>query len=154
MTQPMTNEEVVEQYARASAAVDLEALATLRHPEWTVDWPQSGERVHGTNSFAEIIRRYPGGPATTTVTRIVGSEDRWVVSPGNTMIKIVGSGDAWWSEWLTTYPDGTKYHVVDLIELQDGLVRRETVYWAPPFEAPDWRRPFVDVTPRPLPDPG
>ena len=36
---------------------------------------------------------------------------------------------------------------VDLMELRDGLVHRETVYWAPPFEAPDWRRPFVELPP-------
>jgi hypothetical protein len=27
-------------------------------------------------------------------------------------------------------------------------VLRETVYWAPPFEAPEWRRPFVEEAPR------
>ena len=144
MSRTRSNEEVVELYARASVANDLEELASLRHPDWSVDWPQSGERVGSHSSFAEIIRRNPGGHPTTTVTRIVGSEDRWVVTPGNTVVKVVGAGDAWWSEWLATYPDGQTYHVIDLIELRDGLVRHETVYWAAPFAAPDWRRPFVD----------
>ena len=43
-----------------------------------------------------------------------------------------------------TYPDGQVYDCVDLLELRDGKVFRETVYWAPPFDAPDWRRPFVE----------
>jgi hypothetical protein len=34
--------------------------------------------------------------------------------------------------------------VVDLIELRDGLVHRETMYWAAPFEAPAWRAPWVE----------
>ena len=34
---------------------------------------------------------------------------------------------------------------VDLIELRAGKVWRETVYWAPPFDAPEWRRPFVEL---------
>lgn len=144
MAQTLTNQEVVERYARASAGNDLAALERLRHPDWTVDWPQSGERVHGNESFAEIVRLYPGGRPSTEVSRIIGSEDRWVVSPGNTVVKVVGSGDVWWGEWRMTYPDGQVYHVVDLIELRDGLVRRETVYWAPPFEAPAWRSPFVE----------
>ena len=144
MAPTRSNQEVVEQYARASVANDLTELASLRHPDWTVDWPQSGERVRSTESFAEIIRRYPGGHPTTSVTRIIGSDDHWVVTPGNTVVKVMGGGDAWWGEWLATYPDGETYHVVDLIELRDGLVRRETVYWAAPFDAPDWRRPFVD----------
>jgi hypothetical protein len=34
---------------------------------------------------------------------------------------------------------------VDVIELREGKVWRETVYWAPQFDAPEWRRPFVQV---------
>lgn len=144
MATTSTNEEVVRAYARASAELDLEGLARLRHPDWRVMWPQSGELVDSSESFAEIIRRYPGGSPRTSVERVVGGEDRWVVTPGNTVIRIAGTGDAWWGEWLVTYPDGQTYHCVDLIELRDGLVHRETVYWAPPFAAPDWRRPFVE----------
>ena len=148
MAQTLTNQEVVERYARASAANDLAQLEQLRHADWIVDWPQSGERVHGSEAYEEIRKRYPGGHPSTELSRIIGSEDRWVVTPGNTVLKVVGSGDIWWGEWRMTYPDGQVYHVVDLIELREGLVRRETVYWAPPFEAPAWRRPFVEPTRR------
>ena len=48
---------------------------------------------------------------------------------------------------MLDYPDGSSYHVIDLIELRDGLVWRETVYWAAPFEAADWRAPWVQRTP-------
>ena len=81
MAQTQTAQEIVQRYARASAANDLDELARLRHPDWTVDWPQSGERVHGNESFAEIVRNYPGGRPTTELSRIVGSEDRWVLTP-------------------------------------------------------------------------
>ena len=145
MTGRLTNEEVVKRHAAASARNDLEELRRLRHPDWMVDWPQSGERVRGAESFAAIVDRYPGGRPTVEVSRIVGSEDRWVVTPGNTVLRVAGSGDSWWSEWVMTYPDGHVYHVIDLVELRDGLVHRETVYWAPPFEAPEWRRPFVEL---------
>jgi hypothetical protein len=141
----LTNEECVRQYAAASVAHDLEALAALRHPEWLVVWPQSGEQVHSNEAFSEIIANYPGGAPSPEITRIVGAEDRWVVTPGNTVLKVVGSGDFWWSEWRLTYPTGDVYLVVDLLELRDGLVRRETVYWAAPFEAPEWRAPWVTM---------
>jgi hypothetical protein len=140
----LTNEECVRQYAAASAAHDLEALPRLRHPDWIVSWPQSGERVHGSEAFAEIITNYPGGAPKVEVTRIVGSEDQWIVTPANTAIRVAGSGDFWWSEWRLTYPNGDVYHVVDLFELRDGLIYRETVYWAAPFEAPAWRAPWVE----------
>ena len=139
-----SNQEVVARYARASASNDVAELTRLRHPDWIADWPQSGERVRGSASFAAILERYPGGRPSVRVDRILGSEDRWILTPGNTLMKVVGSGDVWWGEWRMTYPDGQVYHVVDLIELLDGLVRHETVYWAPPFEAPEWRRPFVE----------
>jgi len=42
-----------------------------------------------------------------------------------------------------TYPNGETYICVDLLELRDGTVYRETVYWAIPFEAPSWRAPWV-----------
>jgi hypothetical protein len=140
----LTNEECVARYAAASAAHDVPALAALRHPEWSVFWPQSGESVHGSEAFAEIIANYPGGVPQTEITRIVGAEDRWVVTAGNTVLKVAGSGDFWWSEWRVTYPSGEVYLVVDLLELREGLILRETVYWAAPFEAPDWRSPWVE----------
>jgi len=140
----LTNEECVRRYAAASAAHDLDALPMLRHPEWMVFWPQSGERVESSQAFAEIIGSYPGGAPAVEVTRIVGSEDQWYVTPANTAMRVAGSGDFWWSEWRLTYPSGEVYLVVDLIALRDGLVYRETVYWAAPFEAPEWRAPWVD----------
>jgi hypothetical protein len=139
----LTNEECVRQYAAASAKHDVPALTALRHPEWMVFWPQSGELVHGSRAWSEIIANYPGGAPKTEITRIVGAEDQWVVTAGNTVLKVAGSGDFWWCEWRITYPNGDVYLVVDLIELRDALVHRETVYWAAPFEAPEWRAPWV-----------
>ena len=140
----LTNDECVRRYAAASAAHDLAALPALRHPEWTVYWPQSGERVESSQAFAEIIANYPGGAPKAEVTRIIGAEDQWVVTAANTAMRVAGSGDFWWSEWRLTYANGDVYYVVDLLELRDGLVHRETVYWASPFDAPAWRAPWVD----------
>jgi hypothetical protein len=141
----VTNEEVVRKYAAASAANDVAGLARLRHAGWMVEWPQSGERVMSSDAFAHIVEAYPGGRPHVEVTRIVGSEDRWVVTPTNDVLRVGGSGDFWWGEWEVTYPDGQVYHCIDLVELRDGLVYREAVYWAPPFDAPDWRAPFVET---------
>ncbi|HXG26858.1 MAG TPA: hypothetical protein VNL94_08425 [Candidatus Binatia bacterium] len=140
----LTNEECVRQYGEAITALDLETIARLRHSDWAAFWPQSGERVQGDQNYAEIIRNYPGGQPKTEITRIVGAEDRWVYTPGNTALKVAGSGDFWWAEWRVTYPNGEVYLAVTLLELRDGLVWRETSYWAPPFEAPAWRAPWVE----------
>ena len=63
----LTNEDVVREYAAAAAANDLETLDRLRHPEWMATWPQSGERVIGSDAFAAVVAGYPGGKPTTVV---------------------------------------------------------------------------------------
>ena len=125
------------------AEFDIPTLHELRHADWEVVWPQSGEHVHSSEGWAEIARNYPGGTPSTELTRVVGAEDRWVVSPGNTVMRVIGSGDFWWAEWRMTYPDGSTWICVDLMELREGKVYREVVYWALPFDAPSWRAPWV-----------
>jgi hypothetical protein len=143
MANRLTNEEVVRRYAAVSAASDVAGLDALRHPDWSVTWPQSGEQVLSHEAFAEIVRHYPGGTPHTELTRVVGTEDRWLVTPSNTIVRVAGSGDFWWCEWAMTYPDGGSYLCVDLLELRDQRVLHEIVYWATPFDAPDWRAPWV-----------
>jgi hypothetical protein len=61
-----TNEEVVTRYGTASAEFDIPTLHELRHPEWEVVWPQSGEHIHSSEGWAEIARNYPGGTPSTS----------------------------------------------------------------------------------------
>ncbi|HEY3072798.1 MAG TPA: nuclear transport factor 2 family protein [Candidatus Limnocylindrales bacterium] len=143
MAATTTNEEIARRYVVAASANDLDSLAALRDPDWQVSWPQSGERVIGTDDFRAIVSRYPGGTPRTEIRRVVGDKDRWVVTPSNTALRVAGEGDLWWGEWSVTYPDGQTYFCIDLIELRGGRVWRETVYWATPFEAPEWRAPWV-----------
>jgi hypothetical protein len=53
----------------------------------------------------------------------------------------------WTTEWVVIYPDGAEWIVVTIVELHDGRIRHETAYFAPPFEAPDWRREWVQRLP-------
>jgi hypothetical protein len=142
-----TNEEIARAYAAAASRLDIHAMAALRHPDWQASWPQSGERVIGNENYQRIVDAYPGGYPRSEIQRVVGAEDRWVVTPSNTIQQMVGSGDFWWSEWRMTYPDGRTYLCVELMELRDQKVWRETVYWAEPFTAPDWRSRWVDAPP-------
>ena len=43
-----------------------------------------------------------------------------------------------------TYPDGRTWFTITLLELRDGKIWHETTYWAEPFDAPEWRRNFID----------
>ncbi|HLO34482.1 MAG TPA: hypothetical protein VK194_00300 [Candidatus Deferrimicrobium sp.] len=53
-------------------------------------WPQSGERVIGNENYRRIVESYPGGRPVSEIQRVVGAEDRWVVTPANTVQQIAG----------------------------------------------------------------
>ena len=142
-----TAEEVVQRYAQAIAQGDLAAQEALRHPGWSADWPQSGERVANATDYRSIYEAYPGGSPQSEIRRLVGPEDQWVVTPSNTAVRVAGCGDFWWSEWSVTYPDGHDYLTVALLVMRDGLIHREIVYWSLPFDAPAWRSQWVQRAP-------
>jgi hypothetical protein len=140
----LTNEEVIHAYIHALTIDDAAALARLRDPGWMVDYPQSGERIRGHANERAIADNYPGGLPDIDPSRIVGAEDRWVVSPSFTFQRVAGSGETWWTEGRARYPDGSLWHLVTMFRLHDGRVAREITYWAEPFEAPAWRAAWVE----------
>jgi hypothetical protein len=140
----VTNAEVVRRYLAALVDHDYDTQRALRHPEWTAVWPQSGEVVHGDANMRAILENYPGGPPNVSAGRLVGSEDRWAVTPLGGAFQIAGEGESWWGDWPITYPDGRKWMIVTLLELRDGKVFRETSYWSEPFAAAPWRAKWVE----------
>lgn len=141
-----TNEEVVHAYVAAFDAHDLDALTALRHRDYVAEWPQSGERVRGAANMRAIDESWPGGLDTFKMEpgHIVGSEDRWVVTPSYTVQKVAGSGEAWWADLTVTYPDGSIWFMIAFLELRDGKVLREVAYFAQSFEPAAWRAQWVE----------
>ena len=144
MTQ--SNEEVVRRYMAAHAAHDYDTVEALRHRDWVEEWPQSGERVRGSANDRAIMDNWPGGLPEANDVRIVGSEDRWVVTPAFTIQRLVGDGDSWWFDGTATYPDGSHWFVAGLATLRDGRILSETWYFGPPLDAPAWRAQWVERT--------
>jgi hypothetical protein len=149
----LTNEQVVERYVRAIVEDDPVEATRLRHPGWTAEWPLSGERVVGSANYQAIQDHYPGGRPTARVQRLIGLEDHWVMTPANTVIRVAGSGDHWWFEYQMRYPDGIDYACVSLLEMREGKVYREIVYWAVPYEAPAWRAGWTEPLASVMTDP-
>jgi len=139
-----SNEEVVHDYLRAMVENDSEAFARLRDPDWFLDYPQSGERIRGQANDRAVADHYPGGLPEVDTGRIVGSEDRWVVTPSFTFARIAGSGDTWWVEGTATYPGGSVWYVATMYQLRGGRILREVTYWAEPFDPPAWRAAWVE----------
>ena len=141
-----TNREIVERYFKAYPS-DWETMALLRHADFVEDWPQSGERIVGHENYRAIHENYPGGTPGSAIDRVVGTEDRLVMTPLFTPLRIVGMGDTFTVEGRAGYADGATNLIVTIVELKDGKVHRQRTYFAEPFEPPDWRGRWVTRTP-------
>jgi hypothetical protein len=58
--------------------------------------------------------------------------------------RITSSGETWVTEYTINY-QGRSAFTVSIMEFQNGKVARETQYFADPFEAPQWRRQWVQL---------
>jgi hypothetical protein len=90
-------------YGAASARTTCDALPRSGIPDWSVYWPQSGERVTAARPSPRSSPTTRAAPRTVEITRDGRRRGPWVVTAGNTVIQVVGSGDFWWSEWRVTY---------------------------------------------------
>ncbi len=94
------------------------------------EWPQSGERIRGRENVIAVNEHYEGATGS---------------SPKLTLRRIVKPGQAWIAEATIDYGDGTPISLVAILECDaDGKITRETDYFASPFEAPEWRRQWVE----------
>ena len=74
---------------------------------------------------------------------------RWVVTPMFTVMKVEGSGTVGTATFMTRYPDGSTWWVVTMYELRGEQIARSTTFFAPLFEAPEWRASYVERIPGP-----
>ena len=123
-------EELDEQQVRrflAELFSDLSAAAeyNVRHEDYVMEMPQSGERIRGRDKMREFQEDYPS-PPTIQLRRVVVREGLWVI------------------EGVNDYGGGRVFSIVAIFELRDGKIWRDTRYYAEPFEAPQWRAQFVE----------
>ena len=77
-------------------------------------------------------------------TRLVGAEDRWVLTPSFSVLRIEGTGDVYTYATTLRYSNGELWHAVGIVELRSGKVAKTTTWYAAPFEAPEWRAHLVE----------
>src|SRR5215216_2086719 len=115
-----------ELMAKQSAQEDY----AMRHQHYTMEIPQSAERIRGREKMrefqaGEFQHAYPN-PPSMQLRRVLVKNRLWVI------------------EWVNDYGGGRVYDVVAIVELRDGRMFRETRYYAEPFEAPEWRAQWVE----------
>ena len=143
----------VARYREATKAMDFELLGTLRHPDFQCCYPQSGERFIGHDNWVAAHEDYAshfGDPEREDVTVKGGEQKATVRATASTLpflttpvVSVPDTGDLVVVEGHGCWPDGKEYFWSMILEYKDGLVWRETDYFAEPFEAPEWRKPFT-----------
>jgi ketosteroid isomerase-like protein len=140
----ISNREIVERFAQAIEAKDFDAQAALTAEDYVEEMPQSGERIRGRANHQAIVRAYPGGVGTAASGTIIGSEDKWVTGPSFNVLRVMGSGDTYTYVAEVDYPNGETWHLIAMVKVREGKIARSTTWYAAPFEAPDWRAPYVE----------
>jgi hypothetical protein len=101
----------------------------VRHQEYVMEMPQSGERFRGRENMRAFQRargNHVTPPRSLRLRRVLVREGLWVV------------------EAVIDYGDGRVFDVVLILELRDGKMWRDRWYFAEPFEAPEWRSQWVE----------
>jgi limonene-1,2-epoxide hydrolase len=121
------NRNTMERYFQAFGRQDLDAIDDLLHDDYVEVYPQSGERIRGKQTARKVMENYPGG------------------LPNVIDYSFELSGDLGVGELLFEY-DANRAYICDIVELQDGKIKRTRAYFGEPFEAAEWRAQWVERT--------
>jgi ketosteroid isomerase-like protein len=140
---PADNRERIDIFFSALNAGRFDDIAELMDPDVVQEWPQSGERIRGVKNFRAVMENYPGLPDVEP-RRVVGAEDKWVLTPSWTPLRITGTGDVYTVETRIAYPNGEVWRGVTILQFRNGKASRLTEYFAAPFPPADWRSQWVE----------
>jgi hypothetical protein len=112
---------LAELFSRLSPEEEYE----LRHEDYVMEMPQSGERIRGRENMRAFQEAFPN-PPSIRLRRVLVRDGLWV------------------AEGVNDYGGGQVFTVVAIIELRDGKMWRDTRYYAEPVEAPEWRAQWVE----------
>ena len=121
----MDERQVERFFSELLADLSAEQEYALRHEDYAMEMPQSGERIRGREKMREFQEAYPT-PPKIRIRRVLVREGLWVL------------------EGVNDYGEGKVSNVVLIIELKDGKMWRDTRYYGEPFKAPEWRAKWVE----------
>lgn len=136
--------QVVDSWVKSMVHNDLDAQAELCTQDVIHDYPQSGERIRGWGNVRAIAENYPGGLPQDVNLETTGSEDKWVLTPSFSLLRIEGTGDVYTVLGTARYPDGVTWHAMALVELRAGKIAKVTWVVGAPFDPPAWRKQWVE----------
>lgn len=98
----------------------------LRTDDFVMEMPQSGERIRGRDAMRAMQEAFPAPPLKVGVRRVLGAGRTWVL------------------EGELDYGQGPWCAVVVLELDDDGLITRETRYYAERSDPPEWRSAWAE----------
>jgi hypothetical protein len=123
----MDEREALEFLTELYSLLSAEAEDLIRHDEYTMEWPQSGERLRGRQKMKAFTESNEGSRPPRWPRRVLVREGLWVVEAS------VDYGGG-----------GRDLDFVLILELRDGKVFKETRYYAEPFEAKEERAQWFE----------
>ncbi len=125
---------------------DWPQLADHFHPDAILEYPQSGERFRGIANIRAQFENYPDlEPGSSKLEEVIGEATQYAMTRSYTVIAVEGTGNRGTAIIRVRYPDGSWWYAINVYELRDRLISRTRVYFAPDFEAPDWRAPYREA---------
>jgi ketosteroid isomerase-like protein len=141
------NRAVLERMMEIMNSGDYAAFAEVLHPDFVQEIPQSGERVVGLENFRQVLEHLPGtgsGLRISDDAYIAGDEERYVMTPTFTVVKVEGIGDELTSYVKAKYPDGSDWYIITISSYKDGKIIKRVDFFAPFFDPPAWRAAWVE----------
>jgi hypothetical protein len=119
--------DVVREFWRLMGTNDFHAVAVVLARAFVLEWPQSRERIRGTERFARMNQEYPAhGPWRFTIHRL-----------------IAGASEAATDVSVT---DGVrKDRAISFFTLEEGRILRIVEFWPEPFAAAGNRVHLVEI---------
>ena len=119
------NRDTLERYRQAFfERQNIDAIDDLMHDDYVEEYPQSGERIRGKDNARAVYENYPGIPNLIDYSYML-------------------EGDLAVVEMILDY-DGHRMNACEIVEFEDGKIKRDRGYFAEPFEAPEWRAQWVE----------
>jgi hypothetical protein len=114
----------LDRHWAATQTGDYTVEHEIYHENVVLDYPQSGESIHGRGNVRASRSAHP-------------ARRRFEIH------RIFGSGGVWVTEYIIEYDD-RPYHTISVMEFAEGKVTHEMQYFADPFVAPNWRERWVE----------
>ncbi|HYI67189.1 MAG TPA: nuclear transport factor 2 family protein [Candidatus Limnocylindrales bacterium] len=142
------NRAIVERFVEALGSGDPDGYESALDEDALILYPQSGERFRGRRNLRALLDEFIAhdGGFRPNLERVIGDDPAWIISPAYTVVRVDGSGEHFTTTGRVRYPDGTEWHLVQLLEVQRGRISQVTSYFAEPFEAPAWRAPYWETS--------